>query len=64
MTIEHNFNSRVECNMVKAWIDENIGIEYEVTFEDDNQHGTIMVFDMEYEEFEEFKSYLHNNSFI
>ncbi|WP_457748754.1 hypothetical protein [Sulfurimonas sp.] len=44
---------------VKAYIDKNIGIYYEITRDnDDRQKGSIVVFEIEYEEHEDLRQYI------
>jgi hypothetical protein len=44
---------------VKAYIDENIGIDYEITRDsDDRQKGSIVVFEIEYKEHEDLRQYI------
>ena len=44
---------------VKAYIDKNIGIDYEITRDDgDRQKGSIVVFEIEFDEHEELREYI------
>lgn len=44
---------------VKAYIDKNIGIDYEITRDsDDRQKGSIVVFEIEYREHEDLRQYI------
>jgi len=44
---------------VRAYIDKNIGIDYEITRDDsDRQKGSIVVFEIEFDEHKELREYI------
>ncbi len=48
-----------DIDKVAAYIDQNIGIDYEVTRDDNNRSkGSIVVFEIEYDEHEDLRQYI------
>ncbi len=64
MTIEHDYYLEAEKLDVCDYIDKVLGIEYEITEADEIGEGTIMIFDMEPNEFKAFMKYLRKSGFI
>ena len=63
MVIEHNYNLKAEKEEVCEWVDA-LNIEYEITECDESECGTIVVFDMEMYEFQDFMDYLRKQGYV
>ena len=61
--VEHNYKSIDERNAVLDFIDDKIGVEYDVT-DDGDRSGSIVVFDLEKSEFDALMAFLMDKNFI
>ena len=62
--VEHNFETKEEAKKVAKWIDYHVGIEYEITYDDNGEEGSMVIFGMEAEEFEAFMDFLQREGYI
>jgi hypothetical protein len=49
-----------DCKKVAKFIDDKIGIDYEITYEDNTNEtgGSVVVFDIEYDEYQRIRKYI------
>jgi hypothetical protein len=61
--IEHDYNTEEERKAVESYIDNVLGLDYEVT-ESDAGGGSIVIFEMEPREYSEFAKWLKDRGFV